>query len=109
MFDEALAKGRHRIRIESVQFPAQLAPRRDLIAGVTAYCDLESAFDHAGLTLNGRRMAYARLQGISREEAPGELNMSKREVQAGWKDLNRKEKLIRDALRKQSLKPCPRN
>ena len=100
MFDEALANGRQQIHIESLQFPDQWAPRRDLIAGVTAYCDLETAFDHAGLTLNGRRAAYAKLQGIPREEAPGELNMSKREVQAGWKDLNRKEKLIRDALKR---------
>jgi hypothetical protein len=100
MFDEALANGRQRIRIESVQFPDQWAPRRDLIAGVTARCDLETAFDHAGLTLNGRRVAYAKLQGISREEAPGELHMSKREVQAAWKELNRKEKPIRDVLKK---------
>jgi hypothetical protein len=100
MFDEALANGRERIRIESLQFPDQWAPRRDLIAGVTARCDLETAFDQAGLGINARRLVYARLQGISRQEAPGELNMSKREVQAGWKELNRKEELVRDALQK---------
>jgi len=98
MFDEALVNGRPYLRI--VQFPEQFAPRRDPIAGVMACCDMETAFDLAGLSLNARRVAYAKLQGISRKEVPGELNMSEREVQAGWRELNRKEDLVRDALRK---------
>lgn len=94
IFEEALANGRLHVYVESFQFPAQFAPRRDLTAGITACCDMETMFDQMGLSANARRLAYARLQGISREEAPAELGMSKREVQAAWKELGRKKKLV---------------
>ncbi len=98
MCDEALASGRRYLL--DTTFPAWFAPQYDPIAGVEACCDLETAFDQADLSLNARRIAYARLQGITREESPGELRMSKREAQTAWKELNRKEKSIRRALRK---------
>jgi hypothetical protein len=101
MFDEALMNGRL-VESRFLQFPDRWAPHGDPIAGVTARCDLETAFDRAGLSINARRMAYANLQDISREEAPGELHMSKREVQAACKELNRKKKAVRDVLRKKS-------
>jgi hypothetical protein len=101
MFDEALMNGRL-VESRFLQFPDRWAPHGDPIAGVTARCDLETAFDRAGLSINARRMAFANLQDISREEAPGELHMSKREVQAACKELNRKKKAVRDVLRKKS-------
>ena len=95
IFEEALANGRCHIRIDGLQFPEQFTPRRDLTAGITACCDIDSVFDQIGLSINARRMAYAKLQGVSREQAPGELGMSNREVQAAWKELGRKKTLVK--------------
>ena len=100
MFDEALANGRPYLRMLGVNFPEQFAPRRDPITGVIACCDMETAFERAGLSINARRIAYGRVEGITRAEAPEKLGMSKREVQAAWKELDRKKEAVRAALQK---------
>jgi hypothetical protein len=82
---------------------SQIGIDHDISAQIDATLLLRKAIGSSKLSLDAQRVMYARIQDHAREEAHIPLGLSRNQVAAAWKELNRKKNIF-----VKILSPSPR-
>lgn len=97
---QALAAGRDSILAAFVPEFSTIPIGADCSEAMEAFLSFKGAMTDGHLSLDVQRVVYAKLQDYTRNEAHIPLGISKKRVEAAWRELNRKKNSIRNALLK---------